>query len=339
MEPILKKESLQSIGKLRGLASTSTKESVFTILAFDHRQSFARMLTPQQGETVSYADIVAAKSAVVEALSPHASAVLLDPEYSAAQSIANGVLPGRAGLLVAIEETGYSGSATACESKLLPGWSVAKIKRMGADAVKLLIYYHPEAGELTDHQESLTLEVIQDCRRYDIALYLEAVSYSIDPKLDKNSAGFAARRPGLIREIASRLGVLGPDVLKLEFPVDVFNDSDEGNWARACEAVSEAATCPWAVLSAGVDFDLFKRQVEIACRSGASGYIAGRAVWKEGIPMPPQQRDNWLRKVAAARLDQLAEIADHRARPWRDFFPGIENTVSSGWLDSYQGLG
>ena len=338
MEPTLKKESSQLIGKLRGLASTATKESVFTILAFDHRQSFAKMLPPTQGGTVSYADIVAAKAAVVEALSPHASAVLLDPEYSAAQSIASGILSGRTGLLVAVEETGYSGTATARESKLLPGWSVAKIKRMGADAVKLLIYYHPDAGELTDHQESLTREVIQDCRRYEIPLYLEVVSYSIDPNLDKNSAGFAAMRPGLIGEIAARLGALGPDVLKLEFPVDVFNDPEERNWSRACEAVSEAANCPWAVLSAGVDFDMFKRQVEIACREGASGYIAGRAVWKEGIPMLPKQRANWLRKVAAARLDQLTEIADRHARPWRDFFPGIDNSVNLGWLDSYAGF-
>lgn len=328
-----------NIGKLRGLTVTSSDAGVFTILAFDHRQSFAKMLSPRPGETVPNADIVAAKSVVVKALSPHASAVLLDPEYSAAQSIASGVLPGRTGLLVAVEETGYSGGTTGRKSRLLPGWSVAKIKRMGADAVKLLIYYHPDAGELTDHQEMLTLEVIQDCRRYDIAFFLEAVSYSIDPKLDKISADFAARRPRLIRDIASCLGALGPDVLKLEFPVDVFNDPDEGNWARACEAVSNALSCPWAVLSAGVDFDLFKRQVEIACRSGASGYIAGRAVWKEGIHMPPLEREDWLRTVAAGRLDQLAEIADRHARPWRTFFPGIDNTASLGWLDSYPGFG
>jgi tagatose 1,6-diphosphate aldolase len=324
-----------NIGKIRGLTATSSDTGVFTILAFDHRQSFARMLTPRKGETVPYADIVTAKAAVVEALAPYASAVLLDPEYSAAQSIASGVLPGRTGLLVAIEETGYSGAATARKSSLLSGWSVAKIKRMGADAVKLLIYYHPDGGELTDHQEMLTRNVIQDCRRYDIAFYLEPVSYSIDPKQEKTSAGFAAGRAELICDIASRLGALGPDVLKLEFPADVIKDPNEGNWARACEAVSEAAGCPWAVLSAGVEFDMFKRQVEIACRWGASGYIAGRAVWKEGIPMPPNQRNDWLSTVAAVRLEQLAEIADRHARPWRDLYPGIENTVSMGWLDSY----
>lgn len=327
-----------TIGKIRGLASTSSDFGAFTILAFDHRQSFARMLTSGQDETVTYADIVTAKAAVVEVLSPHASAVLLDPEYSAAQSIASGVLPGGTGLLVAIEETGYSGSATARKSSLLSGWSVDKIKRMGADAVKLLIYYHPDAGELTDYQEGLTRDIIQDCRRYDIAFYLEPVSYSIDPELDKSSAGFAAGRPALIRNIAARLGALGPDVLKLEFPVDVFKDSDERNWARACEAVSEAADCPWAVLSAGVDFDMFKRQVDIACRWGASGYIAGRAVWKEGIPMPPRQRDQWLKNVAAARLDQLFEIANRHARPWRDLFPEIKDTARSGWHESYIGF-
>jgi tagatose 1,6-diphosphate aldolase len=324
-----------TIGKIRGLTATSSKDGVFSILAFDHRQSFAKMLIPGHGETITYADIVTAKAAVVEALSPHASAVLLDPEYSAAQSIASGVLPGRTGLLVAIEETGYRGTDMARKSSLLSGWSVAKIKRMGADAVKLLIYYHPDAGELTDHQEKLTREVIQDCRRYDIAFYLEPVSYSIDPELDKSSAGFAVGRPALIRNIASRLGALGPDVLKLEFPVDVFKDPDEGNWARACEAVSEAADCPWAILSAGVDFDMFKRQVDMACRWGASGYIAGRAVWKEGISMLPQQRDEWLKNVAAARLDQLSEIANRHARPWRDIFSEFENTASLGWHESY----
>lgn len=327
-----------TIGRIRGLAATSSEGGAFTILAFDHRQSFARMITRSDQEMITYADIVTAKAAVVEALAPHASGVLLDPEYSAAQSIASGVLPGRTGLLVSIEETGYSGTDTARKSSLLSGWSVAKIKRMGADAVKLLIYYHPHASRLRDHQEKLTQDVIQECRYYDIAFFLEPISYSINPKMGKASAGFAAGRPELIRDIASRLGALGPDVLKLEFPVDVTKDLDEGNWIRACEAVSEVADCPWAVLSAGVDFDMFKRQVEVACRSGASGYIAGRAVWKEGIPMLPQQRVDWLKKVAAARLDQLAEIADKFARPWREVFQEMESTASIGWYDSYDGL-
>lgn len=330
-------ENSLSIGKIRGLTATSTPEGIFTILAFDHRQSFVKMLNPLAPQAVTYAEVVAAKSDVVRLLAPHASAVLLDPVYGAAQASANGALPGRAGLLVAVEETGYTGSDLARISSLLPGWSVAKAKRMGADAVKLLVYYHPYAGELTALQEQFIVEVIQSCREADLAFFLEPISYSIDPGLAKNSDGFAAQLPGIIVEIAHRLGALEPDVLKLEFPVNVTYDSDEASWERACQAVSAASPRPWAVLSAGVDFDVFTRQVEVACRAGASGYIAGRSLWKEGIPLPAAEREDFLHTVAAMRLDRLAEIAAHHARPWRDFFPGLVDSIQEGWYLSYQG--
>ena len=90
-------ENSLSIGKVRGLAATSTPEGVFTILAFDHRQSFVKMLNPNAPQAVTYTEVVAAKSDVVRALAPHASAVLLDPVYGAAQVIANGALPGPPG--------------------------------------------------------------------------------------------------------------------------------------------------------------------------------------------------------------------------------------------------
>lgn len=325
-----------SIGKLRGLAATSTPEGVFAILAFDHRQSFVKMLNPQAPQSVTYTEVVAAKTEVVRALAPHASAVLLDPIYGAAQVIASGALPGNVGLLVAIEETGYTGSDLARVSSLQPGWSVAKAKRMGADAIKFLVYYHPYAGELTALQEELIVEVIRSCREADLAFFLEPVSYSIDPGLTKNSAEFAAQLPKLIVEIARRLGALGPDVLKLEFPINAAYDSDATSWERACRAISAASPRPWAVLSAGVDFEVFTRQVEVACRSGASGYIAGRSLWKEGIPLPSAERADFMNTVAADRLDRLAEIAVRYARPWRDFFPGLASTAQEGWYLSYQ---
>jgi tagatose 1,6-diphosphate aldolase len=325
-----------TIGKIRGLSATSTPEGVFTILAFDHRQSFVKMLPAEGGETVSYEQVVAAKSAVVRSLAPHASGVLLDPLYSAAQTIANRALPGQVGLLVAVEETGYTGNAAARANTTLAGWSVAKIKRMGADAVKLLLYYHPDAGSLAEQQEALAADVIAACRRADIALFLEAVSYSVDPSVDKSSAAFAAARPALIADIAGRLGRLGPDVLKLEFPVDPAHEGDQAGWARACEAVSAASPCPWALLSAGVGFELFARQVEVACRSGASGYIAGRAVWKEGVALPARERDAWLGEVAARRLDALVEIATKYARPWTDFHPNLETAAGEGWYAAYR---
>jgi tagatose 1,6-diphosphate aldolase len=325
-----------TIGKIRSLQATSNSKGVFTILAFDHRQSYVKMLDPHNPEAISYRDVAESKSQVIGYLAPHSSAVLTDPVYGAAQGIASGALPGNVGLLVSLEETGYTGESTARVTEMIPGWNIDKIKRMGADAVKLLLYYHPGAGELTEQQEELTKRVIAECERADIAFFLEPVSYSIDPQNDKNSAKFAEERPRVIAEIARRLGALGPDVLKLEFPIDANHNMDENQWMEACQVVTEASPCPWALLSAGVNFDLFTKQVEVACKAGASGYIAGRAVWKEGIPMSEDDRKTWLVTVAAKRLDTLQAIAEQHAAPWMDYFELGELEDYDGWYKTYR---
>ena len=120
------------------------------------------------------------KRAIVRAIAGTASGVLLDPEFGAAQAIADGSLPGDAGLLVAVESTGLSRAPPRRGySRVLPGWSVAQIKRMGADAVKLLLYYHPDAAN-ADDQERLLMQVAEDCADADIPLFLEPLSFSLD---------------------------------------------------------------------------------------------------------------------------------------------------------------
>jgi tagatose 1,6-diphosphate aldolase len=330
------KQRIISIGKRRGLISTSTKDSVFSVLAFDHRQSFVKMLKPGSGVEPGYQQVVEAKLEVIRSLSPHASAVLLDPLYGASQSIASNALPAGTGLIVAVEKTGYEGRSTSRESSILPGWGVSQIKKMGADAVKLLIYYHPDGGKITEKQELLTADIIQQCEREDIALFLEAVSYSIDPDHDKNSPEFAASRPSLIRRLAERLSRLDPDVLKIEFPVDATHSQDPGLWEESCQAVTESAACPWTVLSAGVDFPVFETQVEVACQAGASGFIGGRAVWKEGISQGSSARGNWLREVACDRMEKLNAIAVALARPWTAYYPLQDYTHYQDWYASYK---
>jgi tagatose 1,6-diphosphate aldolase len=323
-----------SVGKIRALSATSTRSHVFTILAFDHRGSFIKMLEKNSTQ-VEFGDIIRAKSKIIQALSPHASAVLLDPLYSASQSIMNQSLPGDVGLLVALEESGYSGEPTERMTVLLDGWSVAKIKKMGANAVKILIYYHPDGGKITEELDQLVMAVIQDCQKSDIPLFLEPVTYSINPLIKKDSEQFAANRQNLVIRTAHRLGTIGPDILKMEFPVDSNRDKDIKNWEAACAALTEAAPRPWALLSAGVDYELFKKQVEVACRHGASGYIAGRAVWKEAVGMPNKEQEDWLKSVGVTRLDELSEIAHRYARPWTEYYPDMENVISEGWYKTY----
>ncbi len=324
-----------SIGKIRGLSSTCNHKGVFTILALDHRQSFLKMINPGHVESVDYSTVVDVKSQVVRLLGSHSSAVLLDPIYGAAQAISNGACPGSLGLIVAVEESVYTGSEIARESSLLTGWNVAKAKRMGADAVKLLIYYHPDTGELAESQEGFVREIVEDCRRADIPLFLEAVSYSHLPGLSKTSPEFARSLPDLISEIARRLGALHPEVLKLEFPVNPEVNADVEYWRRACERVTESASCPWAVLSGGVEFEVFTQQVEAACKAGASGYIAGRAVWQEAISLPYDRREAWLADAGARRLELLNDIASLHAAPWQSYYPDLPDSVKEDWYLNY----
>ena len=130
-----------SIGKFRALQQCTSSKGTFTCLALDHRQNLRKSNPVFQ----SGVELSGFKLAITNALAPHATAVLLDPEFSAAQAIANGVLPGDKGLIVAVESTGYGGTVFARQTQIIPGWNIEKAKRMGASMVKLLVYYHPDS--------------------------------------------------------------------------------------------------------------------------------------------------------------------------------------------------
>lgn len=316
-------------GKWRNLKQTSTREHIFTILAFDQRDSYQRMLP----EGTSYETAVQIKRDVVVALSFHTSAVLLDPVYGLPSALD---MAGTSGLLMALEKSGYSGDSTYRRLEFTAGWTVDKIKRMGASAAKLMIYYHPQTGALAEELEETVRRVAQECQRYDIALFLEPVSYSLQPGVPKESAAFAATRPDVVRETARRLSALGADVLKLEFPIDAAFNDDRAAWRAACEAISEVCRVPWVLLSAGVDFDIFEDQVRVACEAGASGFLAGRAIWKEALTMSPAERQHFLATTATERLRRIADSATLLARPWTDFYDPM--VAGETWFQAYDDL-
>ena len=156
---------------------------------------------------------------------------------------------------------------------------------------------------------------------------------AFNPNVTKDSAEFAATRAEVVISTARRLSRTGADVLKLEFPLDIQYERDQKAWRTACRRLSEASAVPWVLLSAGVDFDQFKPQVEVACECGASGFLAGRAIWKEGAVMAPLERADFLATVAQERLRQLLAIAEAAARPFSEFYaPPAE---SATWFESY----
>ena len=298
------------LGTLRGLDACSSPRGTFALLALDHRQNLRKALRPADPGAVTDADMAAFKSAVVRGLAGAATGILLDPEVGVAPAIASGALPGSTGLVVALEATGYEGPAGARVSRLLAGWDAAHAKRIGASAAKLLVYYHPEAPNAAD-QERLVADVAAACRRLDLALLLEPLSFGLDGgKLT------GERRRRVVVETARRLTALGPDVLKAEFPYD-DGVADEARWGDACAELDAATAVPWVILSAGVDQATFEGQVVAACRAGASGVAVGRSVWAEAATMAPGERDTFLATTARKRLARISSLVDAEAAPWR----------------------
>jgi len=313
-------------GRWRGLKTTSTRKNVFSILAFDQRGTFRRMLPPE----TSYEAAVNMKRDIVHALSFHASAVLLDNQYGL-QSVLD--MSGSSGVLMSYEESGYSGDATYRRIKFDPNWTVGKIKSMGASAVKVLAYYHPGTGALAEEIEGVLKDVADECHRHDLPLFLEPLCYSLDPNVSKESEAFSKLRPDLVIETAERLSKTGTDVLKMESPVDPNFDGDRNRWSETFKALSRASTVPWVLLSAGVDFETFEEQAQLACEAGASGWLAGRAIWKEAVTMTDAERKAFLDGAAADRMQRLNAVSDQYARPWTDFYQPPANSIS--WFTEY----
>jgi len=302
--------TLISIGKLRGLQQISSQRGTFTALALDHRQN----LRKANQAFADDAELSRFKLDVTSALASKATAVLLDPEVSAAQAIAKRVIPNNIGLVVAIESTGYTGDSTARRAQIIPGWNVEKAKRMGASAIKLLVYYHPDSP-IANEIEDFASKISEDCIKHDLVLILEPLSYS----LDENKKLSSDEKRYVVVETAKRLTPLKVDILKAEFPLN-SNDTDESKWLDACKEISSASVAPWILLSAAVDYETYLRQVVVACNAGASGIAVGRAVWQEAVAMTGVERSEFLQKVAQPRLSRLTSLCHALAKPYTDFY-------------------
>jgi len=327
-----------SIGKIRGLQQIATPEGRLVMCAMDHRSGLVTMMEGSQHGAPDYAELVQLKLDMCSVLGPHSSGILLDPEYGAAQCIAGGALHGQTGLLVSVEATGYQKDPIGRLTSLLKHWSVEKIKRMGASAVKILVYYRPDIAGLAQKQLKIIERVAADCIKYDIPLLVEPKTYRVEGE-SMDSAEYARNLPEMVIETARQITALPIDVLKAEFPADMKYEHDTEKLAGYCRKLDVASSVPWVILSAGVDYDTFKRQVTIACQAGAAGLLGGRAIWQEATEMGSrEERVGFLRRTAAKRMQELNEIAVRYARPWYGKF-GLSAEkladIDEGWYRRY----
>lgn len=333
-----------SDGKIKHLKALSTDNGIIAAAAMDQRGSLQKSIAAAKGidkKDVTPEMMAEFKTAVTKVLTPHASAILLDPEFGLEASKARAK---NCGLLLAYEKSGYDNTQPGRLPDLLEHVSVKRIADWGADAVKILIYYTPlEDSAVNDIKHAFIERIGAECVAHDIPFFLEFVGY--DPKGgDEKGFEYAKSKPEIV--IKSMQEFSKPhyhvDVLKVEIPINaeyvegssVYKGQKAYSKAEALEHYRRAASVaakPFIYLSAGVSNQQFVESLNMAAEAGVdfSGVLCGRATWKEGIPVYGKQGvkalEDWLSKDGVKNINAVND-AIKAAKPWHAKM-GVEQPV------------
>jgi tagatose 1,6-diphosphate aldolase len=325
-----------SAGKVRHMEALSNSAGVIAAAAMDQRGSLRKSVAAAKGvpqDQITDDMMQEFKVAVSRVLTPHASAILLDPEWGLP---AAKVRAKNAGLLLAYEESGYDNTKPGRLPDLLPHVSVKRLKdEMGADAVKVLIYYTPfDDAAINDVKHAFIERIGAECETYEIPFFLEFVGY--DPKGgDEKGIEYAKKKPEIVTKSMEEFSKpqYGVDVLKVEVPVNaeyvegssVFKGQAAYSRAEALDHFRKAASVakkPFIYLSAGVSNPQFIESLAMAAESGTdySGVLCGRATWKDGVPVYAKQGvkalEDWLSKEGVKNIEAVNN-AIKSAKPWQ----------------------
>jgi len=296
-------------GTRPGLEALATAEGRFAVLAIDQRGSIVAGLG-RPGRPGAPADVTRFKLEACRALAPGASAVLLDPDYGLAPALEAGVVPDGVGVLVTQETEAPRDVGGGRLSARHPERDAAFVARSGGQAAKFMVWLRPDrprgAGEpdLVAETVAAVREVVADCAAAGLPSVVEALSYPLPGEAPLDPGAKAA----VVLESARLLAATGPALLKLEYP----------GGPAACRRVTDTVGMPWAVLSAGVGFDEFLGNLRVAMDGGASGFIAGRAIWKDAMGLDGQERAAFLGDVARRRLDTCVRAMEGRGRSFAE---------------------
>lgn len=286
--------------KYQHLKALSNERGVFHILAIDHRDLYDKALSAQMNKTATRADVIQSKREIIKLLHEDVSCVLIDPICALQDGRMNDIC-GDMPFLMGIENSNYDFSAFS-NIYLYPDLSVKKIKELGSDCVKLFVFYHPDL-EVCTQIDALIDEVGKACAKVDIPLLLEPILLLKEPVTK-------AERYDLTMRMLKRLIPYKVDIFKLEYPMDVYEGEEEN--LQVCKEIDQLIDRPWIILSSGVKMDEFKLQLEYACRSGASGYAAGRSVWQDALWDINDEKAQDLK----TNIQELAGIGNTFASPW-----------------------
>jgi tagatose 1,6-diphosphate aldolase len=330
-----------SKGKVKGIQACATEQGIIAAAAMDQRGSLKKSIGKAMGKDASDADLTQFKVSVTKVLTPHSSAILMDPEYGLPALDARA--PGT-GVLLAYEKTGYDAAVKGRLPDLLDVWSVNRLKNSGADAIKILLYYNPfDAEEITERKKAFIERIGAECRALDVPFFLEPLAY--DDNYDEKGLDFAKLKPRYVKAYMEEFSKpqYGVDVLKVEVPINIQYTSGTsahkgGDAAYSKEEAldhfreaAEMSKKPFIYLSAGVTDEIFRETLVLAGESGArfSGVLCGRATWQDGVPIfgaqGTQALEDWLSDRGVKNIEALNEVVFAHAKPWHAIYGGMEN--------------
>lgn len=321
-------------GKLTGMKAVSDSRGVIAAAAMDQRGSLKKALAKEKGADVGDKEMEEFKILVSEVLTPHASAILLDPEWGIPASKRRAK---NAGLLMAYEKTGYDKTGPGRLPDLLDEWSVRRLKEVGANCIKILLYYTPfDPKDVNDKKHAWVERIGDECRANDIPFFLEFVGY--EEGADEKGFDFASKKPEIVKRSMQEFTKdrYGVDVMKVEVPVNMkFVEGARAFGGQKAYSKQEAmdhfrraadvATRPFIYLSAGVSNAEFTESLGLAGEAGTrfSGVLCGRATWKDGIPVYGKSGGPAFRAwLESEGVKNIKNVNDHLkpARPWFEFY-------------------
>ncbi len=328
-------------GKFDRIQTCSDEHGIIAAAAMDQRGSLQKSIEKERGVAVSTADLTEFKKRVTKVLTRYSSAILMDPEYGLP------ALPERApgtGVLLAYEKTGYDVSIKGRMPDLLPEWSVRRLLEAGADAIKILLYYNPfDEERITIIKQSFIERIGAECAALDVPFFLEPLAY--DDAHPDQSLEFARKKPEYVTRYMEEFSKprYGVDILKVEIPINItylegsraFKGGEAAYDRKTAiehfQNAAAAAKKPFIYLSAGVDDDVFRENLELATEAGVpfSGVLCGRATWKEGIPVFAKgggdALEEWLLDRGVKNIQALNETLAKGAKPWYNAYGGLDN--------------
>lgn len=316
-----------SAGKYRGMRRLADPLGRYKMTAVDQRPPIKNLIRERRGtESAPWEDVAGFKELLIRELQGESTAMLLDPHYAYPRGVT--MLDSRLGMILTLEDSLFTETPGGRLSAEIDDWSVEKIKRAGGDAVKVLTWYRPDADPaICRAQQEFTARIGEACRRYDLPYVFELLVYPLasDREQTREYIEMKTKQPGLVLESVRTFAdpKYGVDLFKLESPIPAGDLPDpDGEGADAAQALfnelGRIAGRPWVMLSAGAGMTQFRRVLHYAYAAGASGYLAGRAIWLEAFQRFPDWNaiEAGLREQAVPYMRELNALTDAAATPW-----------------------